>query len=82
MKIGPTQTIAETFFPDVEIDVSDRKGNKLSIRDKVRIYGCEAEFGYVGYNEGKAFVYFEVDGTSVRWDIDEGVRQSIELLSE
>ena len=79
MKIGPTQTIVEDCFPDMEINVSDRNGNKLSIRDKVRIYGCAADYGYIGYSNGQVVVYFEVEGTSVQWWVDENVRQKIEL---
>lgn len=82
MKIGPTQSIADAFFPNIKINTTDRKGNKLSIGDKVRIYGCEAEYGYIGYSGGRVVVYFEAAGTSVQWWIDAGVRRSIELCPD
>lgn len=79
MKIGPTQSITDACFPKKEIDVSDRKGNELSIGDKVRIYGCRADYGYIGYSGSKVVVYVEADGTSAPLWIDDGVRRRIEL---
>lgn len=81
MKIGPTQCISNRFFPDVQIDVKDRNGNKLSINDKVRIYGCMAKYGYIGYSEGRPYVYFEVEETSVGWRIDGEISKRLELCN-
>lgn len=82
MKIGETQTITDMCFPDKEIYVLDRKGNKLRIRDKVRIYGCAADYGYIGYSNGRVMVYFEAHKRSVKWWVDEKVRQKIELWQD
>lgn len=79
MKIGPTQTITEKCFPDMEIDITDRNGTKLKIRDKVKIRGCVANYGYIGYSEGRVVVYFEAHGTSVQWHITDKIQQKIEL---
>lgn len=70
MIIGPTQTISDDFFPNIKIDVVDRKGKALSVGDKVRIFGCKADYGYIGYCYNRVVLYFEADGVSVKWDFE------------
>ncbi len=88
MNIGKNCYINDRFFPkELKIDISDSKGNKLSIEDKVKIKGCATDYGYIGYDGEKVCLYFagqySKDDTAVsaKWFIDKDVLSRITLIS-
>lgn len=81
MEIGFGHHISDAFFPkDKKINIKDREGNKLAVGDKVKIRGCRADYGYIGY-DGVPVLYFATKDTSCRWAIDSRIASLLTKIS-
>lgn len=75
MDVGGNAAIADRCFtPKEETGCYDRNGKMLIVGDFVKMYGCRANYGYIGKSSEKQYmVYFGVDGTSVGWYLEKGM---------